>query len=37
MIRITAYHHKGVVEKMPTFPVKKGSEEKLTYTEDEKK
>lgn len=37
MIRITAYHHKGVVEKMPTFPVKKGSEEKLTYMEDEKK
>lgn len=37
MIRITAYHHKGVVEKMPTFPVKKGREEKLTYTEDEKK
>lgn len=37
MIRITAYHHKGVVEKMPTFPVKKGSEEKLTYTEDEEK
>lgn len=36
MIRVTAYHHKGVVEKMPTFPVKKGSGEKLTYTEDEK-
>lgn len=37
MFRVTVYHHKGIVEKGPYFPVKTGAGERLPYSEDTEK
>lgn len=37
MFRVTVYHHKGIVEKGPYFPVKTGTGGRLPYSEDVEK